>query len=409
MFPKYVTGDVLDARVILILAEKFPYYKKLSLKQQEVFRKRLHEFLAKKKFVPRKNFSLQDEMRVLIAACAIQVTFGLDNYMLGYFEYILVYPDVYRNPHTRKMHKGETNLAGFMCLSWKDIESGIKREEDNYNLGLHEFAHALRFNSFKGNQENDYFFEGYFPKVIAIGEPEFYKLKTGKPSIFRKYGGTNINEFYAVLIEHWFESPEQFKQELPELYRHMCILMNQDIAGGKVLTQVREKYLQNSVPILSNVLGAATGYGGVKLILLVLSVLIYVTVENISHNGRLDGTWYFVFLVFCLLTLIVLPRAKKILIFEEGVLLSWLAQGVFRKDPLYLLNDNLVTVEFIEDREGEDATRSKTMIIHYHYNMNFRSIELACNFTLKQVRVLIRHFRSRRINVVLHGYSRIRN
>ncbi len=357
--------------------------------------------------VPRQQIELTDEMRVLIAACAMQLTFGLDTYLMNYFEYILIYPDVYQNPHTKNYHKGETNLAGFICLSWKDVALGISKENDNFNLGLHEFAHALRFNSFKGGNENDYFFEGYFPKTIAAGQTEFHKLKTGRRSIFRKYGGANVNEFFSVVVEHWFESPEQFKKELPEFYRHMCVLLNQDPYGGKVKTEVRGQYLYNTVPILSSVMGKATGYGGIKLVVALFSLLVFVTIENISVDGNLGGSWYFIFLIFCICFLVIIPQAKKILIFEEGVLLSWLANGVFRRDPLYLLNDNLITIEFIEDIDssGRYIAQSKTMVVHYHYGMSFRTIELSCNFPVKQIRELIRHFRRHKINVVLRGFN----
>ncbi len=409
MFPTHIQGPVNDARMILILAEKFPYYKKLSLSQQTRFRKRLHQFTESKKFVPRQNFEITDEVRVMISACAIQLTFGLDYFMLHYFEYILVYPDVYQNPHTKNYHKGETNLAGFMCFSWRDIMIGISREHDNFNLGLHEFAHALRFNSFKGD-ENDYFFEGYFPKAIATGQNEFHKLKVGKRSIFRKYGGTNVNEFFSVIVEHWFESPEQFNKELPDLYRHVCILLNQDVMGNKIKTDVRNVYLQNSVPILSSVMGRATGYGGIKLVVAVFALLIFITIENINENGSLHGSWYFLFLIFCICFLVIIPKAKKILIFKEGILLSWLANGVFRHDPLYLLNENLITVEFVEDRDAKSryTNFSKTIVIHYHYEQHFRTVELSCNFPLEQVREFIDHFRSNKINVVLRGFHRLK-
>ena len=85
----------------------------------------------------------------MIAASAVQLTFGLETWDLSYFTQILIYPSEYKNPQTGRYHKGETNLGGFMCLSWSDFIEGIKNPTDKVNLGLHEFGHALRFNSIR--------------------------------------------------------------------------------------------------------------------------------------------------------------------------------------------------------------------------------------------------------------------
>lgn len=162
----------------------------------------------------------------MLAASAVQVTFGLEIWDLSYFNQILVFPSEYKNPFTNKLHKGETNLGGFMCFSWEDFLEGNKNPADKINLGLHEFAHALRFNGIKGD-DTDYFFEHYFPKWVSCASKEFVKLRNNVPSIFRKYGGVNINEFFSVTVETFFENSVEFEQHVPELYRQTSILLNQ--------------------------------------------------------------------------------------------------------------------------------------------------------------------------------------
>jgi len=43
---------------------------------------------------------------------------------------------------------------------------------------------------------------------------------------FRVYAYTNQYEFLAVVIEHYFESPKQFKQEFPELFKNVSLMLN---------------------------------------------------------------------------------------------------------------------------------------------------------------------------------------
>ena len=44
----------------------------------------------------------------------------------------------------------------------------------------------------------------------------------------RAYGGRNMHEFFAVCVEHFFEAPVEFKNRLPDIYNHLCFLLNQD-------------------------------------------------------------------------------------------------------------------------------------------------------------------------------------
>lgn len=199
-------------------------------------------------------------MQTLIAAAAVQVTFGLDTWELSYFNQILVFPDEYKNPYTGNYHKGETNLGGFMCFSWKDFLEGNESNHDKINLGLHEFGHALRFNSIKG-YDSDYFFENYFPKWAACASKEFSNLRNHQESIFRKYGSVNMNEFFSVAIETFFEQPVSFKIALPELYVQTSILLNQTFTDeGKWMIDCRETLMRKTTFSLSSNFESALKY-----------------------------------------------------------------------------------------------------------------------------------------------------
>jgi Mlc titration factor MtfA (ptsG expression regulator) len=61
---------------------------------------------------------------------------------------------------------------------------------------------------------------------------EFERMaRNDQHPFLRKYASTNIHEFWAVCIEHFFEAPLEFRKQLPELYRAMSKILNQDIAA----------------------------------------------------------------------------------------------------------------------------------------------------------------------------------
>lgn len=221
----------------LLLSLKFSYFQRLDDAGRARFLKRLLRFISEKEFRAMSGMMLTEEMVVLISASAIQLTFGLDDYLLEHFTSIFIYPREFYSRINKTYNKGETNAGGAIALSWKDFREGYADEHNNLNLGLHEMAHALRFNEL--HDDFDSLFAAYMSKWRMMADGEFEKLKAKQPSFFRAYGGSNISEFFSVCVEYFFESPKEFKEHLPDLYRSMTTLLNQDpstAAGGRPFT-----------------------------------------------------------------------------------------------------------------------------------------------------------------------------
>jgi Mlc titration factor MtfA (ptsG expression regulator) len=67
--------------------------------------------------------------------------------------------------------------------------------------------------------------------------------QTGVRNLLGDYAATNYHEFWAVAVEIFFESPDQFRDELPELYEAMATVLNQDplrFVGGNTTIIRRE-------------------------------------------------------------------------------------------------------------------------------------------------------------------------
>lgn len=232
----------------MVLSARFDYYKKLNSDDKQKFLERVMKFAKDKEFIPRNEVDISDSMediRVLVSAAAIQVTFGLEEFEMPHFSKIFIYPHDYLNGMTHKWYKGETSLMGAIVFSWKDFKAGYADGSERMNLGLHEMAHAL-LSTNTIDEGRDDFFTGYFDKWWAISKVEFIKLEHHETDFFRAYGGTNQQEFFAVCVENFFTTPDEFKEKLPEIYRQTCILLNQDpSADFSNITQARTSILQN--------------------------------------------------------------------------------------------------------------------------------------------------------------------
>ncbi|MDQ3048671.1 MAG: zinc-dependent peptidase [Bacteroidota bacterium] len=346
-----------------ILSERSSYYRKLDAHHQVVFRKRLRIYMNDKTFEGRKEQVVTQEMRVLTSAVAIQITMGLDDFLMDNFQKIIFYPQAYKSKVTGKYHKGEVNLGGIIVLSWPDFEAGF-RKQDNLNLGLHEMAHALRFDQFKGDY--DQFFADYFSKWSMIAQDEFKKVRDKtETTIFREYAGSNMNEFFAVTAEHFFENPAIFKAQLPVLYRHTCILLNQDPMQHNSGIGCRGN-LMSEYNIVPEKELLSTTYNFLPLVILIgfLALEIFLYFEAEKDNR---GTSMVLITTFTVVAGIILNlRMRKIIICSNAVVLRYLVSTYF--SPLRILSfDHVVKAEMSKEEIPSDSGSVNVYAMELYY------------------------------------------
>lgn len=212
-----------------------PYYSALTRAQQRKFEKRVSNFILRKRFVPRgAGFVITKAMQVRIAACATQVSFGLWPIYFTHFKTILVYPDRYYSDIFKRYHTGEVSMRGFIVLSWKDFEAGYSNYSDGYNLGLHEMAHALHLENGIRNAEYDFLNQEYLQRFHHIAEQERAQRAQQEEGFLRLYACTDSHEFFAVCVESFFERPQKFNQQHPDLYQALTKLLHQDPLKGVI-------------------------------------------------------------------------------------------------------------------------------------------------------------------------------
>ncbi len=148
-------------------------------------------------------------------------------YITKVFDKIVVYPNVFYSRITKKYHKGEYNPAFKMIVfSWEDFLLGDMITNDNLNLGIHEFVHALTFHGKKSNDISASVFYREFKSLNTFLEKENTLHIIKKSNYFRSYAFTNKIEFVAVVSEYFFESPEELKQQFPKLFTRLETMFN---------------------------------------------------------------------------------------------------------------------------------------------------------------------------------------
>ena len=224
----YVRVDQQQVRSTL--ARNFAYYQQLSPDRQRIFEQRVVRLVRQKDFIGR-GLSVTLAMKTLIAAAAVQLTFGLPEIVLQHFKRILIYPDKYYSTITHQYHKGEVNPAAqAIVLSWKNFVEGYAAPHDSLNLGLHEMAHALEIENLIDNDEYDFLPPSVWEQWQQQAEEYRNGMSPGQPDFFRAYAATNDQEFFAIAVENFFERPVEFQKQVPSLYSTLASLLRQDPA-----------------------------------------------------------------------------------------------------------------------------------------------------------------------------------
>lgn len=210
-----------------ILLRHCRFYRLLPEQKQEIFRSRLFRFMAHKNFSALGELKLNEEMKVLISATAIQLTFGLRRYLLHSIRDFYIFPSVYFSQVTGKYHKGEASSQGVIVFSWADFQEGHALAHDNRNLGFHEFSHALHIEYEKNSKSLDYNFVNYYELWLELLQDEEYMAELEGKNFLRHYAFSNHVEMFAVVTEHFFENPKELKEELPHMYYLLSKMLNQ--------------------------------------------------------------------------------------------------------------------------------------------------------------------------------------
>jgi Mlc titration factor MtfA (ptsG expression regulator) len=206
--------DTIDA--------EFPFYKTLSPNERMEFARRTWHIRQRKSFMGMEGQEVSPRHEIIISATLARLTFGLKRYYdLPKFELIQVYPREFYSRLLEQHVKGLTIGNGRLFLSWAHFEEGHHDPTDKIHVGLHEFAHAmmLEFNHFELIPQWQTWLKIATPVMIAVAESDDH--------FFRKYGATNIHEFWAVTVETFFEQPKEFNAHYPDRFRATCAMLNQ--------------------------------------------------------------------------------------------------------------------------------------------------------------------------------------
>lgn len=225
----YTSLDSLPDQQAKILYCQVPFYKSLNQKHRKYFEHRVSKFIDNYEYIGKENLEITDEIKVLIASTSIMLSFGMRNYLYSIVDKIIVYPTQYYSTINEVFHQGEFNpRMRAVVFSWEHFKLGNEHNSNNLNLGIHEFTHVLNYQSLKSDDTSAVIFARNYKKIQENLKNKQTLNALIAANYFREYAYTNNFEFIAVVLEHFFETPKEFKRLFPDLFENVRVMINYD-------------------------------------------------------------------------------------------------------------------------------------------------------------------------------------
>ncbi|MCB9081079.1 MAG: zinc-dependent peptidase [Lewinellaceae bacterium] len=136
----------LDAPMVQMLTTHHRFYQQLSPDEKLRFEQRIGLFLLNKEFKAQAAEELPEDLKIIVAANAIHLTFHLDDFLLPAFETVVIYPQAFPSPqYPEHFHHSEIFPEdGVVLFSAAQLVASFTDPLRYYNVALHEWAQVLK-------------------------------------------------------------------------------------------------------------------------------------------------------------------------------------------------------------------------------------------------------------------------
>jgi len=202
-----------------LFEQRLPYYQRLSDKNKQKFRTRVALYIEANDFRPQVIKEIPEDVKGIVAANIVQLTFGQEDYLLNMFERIVIYPGIFPTPqHIERFHASETYAEdGVLLFAMDHLMPGTLHANQYFNIGLYEYAKVFRLSRP----------ELAYPELSEDLWTDFEEISLFPRKKVEEFVGLENLDIWAVSVVFFFSFPEKFKSQLGELYQAHSNLFNQ--------------------------------------------------------------------------------------------------------------------------------------------------------------------------------------
>lgn len=229
-----------------------PFLARRSPQDLDELRRMSSLFLDRKEFAGADDFVVSDDVAVAVAAqaCLPVLRLGLSCY--DGFVGIVMHANEVRAKRSvtdelglvheyEEVLAGEAMEGGPIMLSWEDASGRVASPDGGqataYNVVIHEFAHVLDLRDGAADGVPGPMDTTSRQRWLSVMQPAYddfrERVVCGHEFMLDPYGASSIDEFFAVVSESFFVTPEACRDERPRLYALLAEYYRQDPAEGR--------------------------------------------------------------------------------------------------------------------------------------------------------------------------------
>lgn len=209
----------LPPRLRQMINTQLPFYQNLDAAAKTRFRNRMALYMEAKEFMPKGMENVPPDVKGVIAASAVQLTFGFEDYLLGKFEYIIVYPHPFPSPQYPEIwHASEIfEEDGVIMFSVEHLMASFVQPRRFFHIGFYEFARVFR----------RCYPEIAFPSFDENSWVKLEQISGFSKAALEKWIGLENPDPAAVAVAHFFVFPEKFQAAMPVEYGQLAGILKQ--------------------------------------------------------------------------------------------------------------------------------------------------------------------------------------
>ena len=196
--------------VVKMFLVRFPFFINLTPDDKTKFCNRVALYMEAIEFRSNGMKEVPLDVKAVVAASVVLLTFHQEDYLLNKFEHIIVYPHPFPSPqYPEQWHASEIfEEDGVIMFSSEQLMAGFAQPNKFFHIGLYEYAKV---------------FMCCHPEVEMPELPEDVWQRLEIVSHFpkdtvEKWVGLNDLNVMAVAVAHWFVFGERFRVAMPEVY-----------------------------------------------------------------------------------------------------------------------------------------------------------------------------------------------
>ncbi len=217
--------------------------KGLSAVEKAHLRELTTLFLYRKKFIGAQGLELTQEMCMIVAVQACLLVLKLEIEFFDGWSDVIIYPGAFRISrdvtdsagvvhHEENILSGESWSRGPLILSWEDVEKEMYGKHPGRNVVVHEVAHKLDSQNGAANGmpplHPGMHREQWTEALSSAFEHLQQRLAHHRRVCLNPYAATNPAEFFAVISEFYFSSPDVLHDHHPKVYQQLSLYYRQN-------------------------------------------------------------------------------------------------------------------------------------------------------------------------------------